>query len=131
MKIHTERKFDAAHLLPGYDGPCGRLHGHTWRVVVEVEGDIDPETNMVVDFRAIKQVVDRLDHKCLNDIIEYPTAENLVKYFLTEFGSLGPNIRKVLVRVYESEDCYAEGVVETPGSCEGIGVSESAYSATK
>jgi 6-pyruvoyltetrahydropterin/6-carboxytetrahydropterin synthase len=116
MKIHAERKFDAAHLLPGYNGPCGRLHGHTWRVVVEVEGDIDPNTNMIIDFRIIKKVIDQLDHRYLNDIIEYPSAENLVKYFLKSFENLGSNIQKVSVRVYESEDCYAEDHIVLRGS---------------
>jgi len=111
VKIHVERKIDAAHLLPDYDGPCRRLHGHSWKVIVELDGDINPETGMVIDFREIKKIIDALDHRYLNDFIGYPSAENLVNYFIDRFLALKlQNIEKVLVRVYESEDCFVEEV---------------------
>jgi 6-pyruvoyl-tetrahydropterin synthase len=30
--LTVSEAFDAAHFLPGYNGPCGNLHGHTWRI---------------------------------------------------------------------------------------------------
>jgi len=62
------------------------LHGHTWKVEVWLEGEVDPETGMVVDFGEVKYQIDLLDHTTLNWVlpVEFlpPTAENLVKYFL-------------------------------------------------
>lgn len=35
----SEHSFDAAHFLKGYEGKCSNIHGHCWRVVVEIQGD--------------------------------------------------------------------------------------------
>lgn len=40
--VWTLRKdftFEAAHLLPHHDGKCARLHGHSWRMTVEIQSD--------------------------------------------------------------------------------------------
>lgn len=81
--------FDAAHCLPGYDGPCARLHGHQWKLEVEVSGEINPETSMILDFVKLKELVNReivnkLDHQYLNDAFRegIPTAERMVENFV-------------------------------------------------
>ena len=97
MEIFKEFTFDAAHWLPNVrDGhKCANLHGHTYRVVVAVEGQVDAYTGFVLDFGdlkdAVKQTIDWLDHSCLNDKFSNPTAERLVEYFweiLTEEDGL-------------------------------------------
>ena len=84
MIVGKEFTFDAAHFLPDYQGKCANLHGHTYRLRVEIKGDLDIETGMVVDFGDLKQivkdaVVDKLDHTLLNDCLMFefskPTAE--------------------------------------------------------
>lgn len=88
-KLTTEFTFDAAHTITGYDGPCGRLHGHTYRVRLELQSDrlrSSAHLNrdaMVADFKTLKWAkkdVDAggLDHMNLNDhpeIGENSTAE--------------------------------------------------------
>ena len=106
MKLYLKRKFAAAHYLPDHPGKCRNSHGHTWLAEVWLEGKIDPKTGMVVDFDEVKRVIDTCDHCRLNDVLPQkylpPTAENLVKYFLE-------HIREAYrVRVWESEDAYAE-----------------------
>jgi 6-pyruvoyltetrahydropterin/6-carboxytetrahydropterin synthase len=108
MKIHTERKIDAAHSLPNYKGKCANLHGHSWRIVVEVVGVKNEETGMLIDFVEIKKVLDNYDHKNINDFLENPTAENLTEQIAHEIRNLSVNIESVLVRVYEAENSYAE-----------------------
>ena len=76
--------FDAAHFVPSYHGKCEALHGHTYRLAVAVEGDLDAE-GMVIDFAVLKDIVkknavDLLDHHLLNDIIKVPTAENIAVF---------------------------------------------------
>ena len=71
--------FEAAHRLPWYDGPCRELHGHGYRLEVTVEGPVGPD-GFVVDFHELaavvrREVVDRYDHRYLNDLMENPTAE--------------------------------------------------------
>jgi len=107
MKLHTEIKIDAAHHLPNYEGKCNQLHGHTWKVVVEIEGIKNPQTGMIVDFVEIKKIVNEFDHGCINDFIQNPTAENIVDYFLDKFSVF--NFPKITIRVYESENSYIEG----------------------
>ena len=88
--------FAAAHQLHGYEGNCARLHGHNWKIVVEVSGQKLDGVGMVMDFKTMKkaanQVADRLDHFYLNDIPPFdtinPTAENLAAWFYREVGAL-------------------------------------------
>jgi 6-pyruvoyltetrahydropterin/6-carboxytetrahydropterin synthase len=63
-KIQTEVTISTAHLVQTTKGPCSRLHGHNWRIVVTCEGDIQ-EDGMIVDFINIKELVKSLDHKLL------------------------------------------------------------------
>jgi len=88
MIVGKEFTFDAAHFLPNYEGKCANMHGHTYRLRVEVKGHLDVETAMVVDFGDLKRVVkkaviDEYDHTLLNDkmIFEFsrPTAEVLAQ----------------------------------------------------
>ena len=70
MKIGIEGfSFDAAHYTTGIIEKCLNVHGHTFRVDVEVEGEISRETGMVIDFELIKAVVRRVleewDHSIL------------------------------------------------------------------
>jgi len=108
MLISKIFKFDAAHKLPGYNGKCKDLHGHTWKLIVAVEGEVK-EDGMVRDFREIKQIVngkiiDKLDHGYLNEIIENPTTENILLWIKKELDIEG--LRKLTL--YETEDCFAE-----------------------
>lgn len=66
MKIRTQESFPASHFVQTApeDSPCRRLHGHTWKVIVEISGQIQPD-GMVVDFRDIKILIKQLDHKTL------------------------------------------------------------------
>jgi len=115
MKVSVSRrfKFDAAHRLPGYKGPCSRLHGHSWRFEVCVSGPVK-EDGMVVDFVKLKEVVqpllERFDHHNLNRYFEMPTAENIGKFL---FGSMDDAVRGMdselkleYVKVWESDDSF-------------------------
>ena len=107
--------FDAAHFLPNYEGKCRNMHGHHWKVEVAVEGEVDKETGIVVDFILLKRllqekVIDRFDHKLINDTIENPTAENIASYIKNEFEFITwlDNIRLAYIRVWETENSMVE-----------------------
>jgi len=86
LKILTD--FAAAHTLRNYPGACSRMHGHNWKVEVEVQSNELDSSGMVIDFKKIKnhtrQVTDELDHQYLNDLAPFdtinPTAENIAAY---------------------------------------------------
>jgi len=105
--IATRYHFDSAHKLNNYKGKCAHLHGHRWVVEVFVCGDELDATGMLVDFGVIKGklkiLCDRLDHKFLNDMLDFnPTAENLAKWFYKKLKVV------TKVRIYESPDSFAE-----------------------
>jgi len=116
--IAKEFTFDAAHSLPNSDGPCRRLHGHTYRVRVVARGPIQPvdggaEEGMVVDFARIKEVFKRriearCDHQFLNETVPVPrtTAELLAGWILGELRAELPQV--IAVRLYETPSSYAE-----------------------
>jgi 6-pyruvoyltetrahydropterin/6-carboxytetrahydropterin synthase len=88
VQIRKQFKFEAAHVLPYHEGKCSRLHGHSYRLDVTLEGPLHaggPAAGMVVDFDAISRVVkagviEELDHRSLNDVIANPTSENIVRW---------------------------------------------------
>ncbi len=57
MKLAKEFRWEMGHRLPLHKGACRNIHGHSYRMEVEVEGDVDPETGMVMDFGDISAVV--------------------------------------------------------------------------
>jgi 6-pyruvoyltetrahydropterin/6-carboxytetrahydropterin synthase len=97
--------FDAAHYLPNVpEGhKCGRMHGHCYRVVLGLEGPIDPELGWVQDYGELKQafrpLLERLDHQVLNEVpgLENPTAELLAVYIYRELRPTLPLLTDVTV----------------------------------
>lgn len=105
--------FDAAHSLTGYPGACARLHGHTFGVDVIVQGETLNDIGLLYDFKDLKsrvnEVLDRFDHRHLNDIPPFdttsPTAENLANYLYHEVQKPGfpEGLKVVRVNIWESE----------------------------
>ena len=112
MLLSKDFKFDAAHNLIHYHGKCEKLHGHTYRLRVVLEGVPDSE-GMIMDFLDLKQIVNehvlsRLDHAYINDIITQPSAENIALWI---WGELEDKVKR--------ENCclYEVHVWETETSC--------------
>lgn len=95
MQVSKDFTFDAAHFLTKYYGKCEHLHGHTYKLRVIVEGDIQ-SNGLVIDFVVLKRIVkkhvlDVVDHRLLNDIIENPSAERLIVWIWKKLQNL-PNL---------------------------------------
>ena len=103
MEIFKEFTFESAHHLPNVpEGhKCRRLHGHSFRVRLAVEGDLDPVTGWVMDFADIKAafepILKRLDHYYLNEIpgLENPTSEVIAKWIWAELKPKLPMLSEV------------------------------------
>ena len=88
VRLCRQFRFEAAHCLPTFpEGhKCRRMHGHSFRVDVAVEGEVDPDRGYLMDYGTIGELCDpirqRLDHHLLNEIegLENPTAENLARW---------------------------------------------------
>lgn len=109
--IFLEDTFDSAHWQPNVPPghKCAELHGHTYKIRIEVTGEVDAVTGWVVDFAVIKDAWSKLkatlDHHCLNKIagLENATCENLLEYV---WGRLElPGLSGVEIR--ETEHCGA------------------------
>ena len=83
MIIGKRFYFDAAHNLPGHSGKCKNIHGHTYTLDVEVFGQIDTETRMLMDLHKLDEIVTEVlnifDHKDLNLLTDFTTCENLAR----------------------------------------------------
>jgi 6-pyruvoyltetrahydropterin/6-carboxytetrahydropterin synthase len=111
--IKVEAIFSAAHSLRGYKGKCESLHGHNWKVEVELRrAALDP-CGMVIDFTVVKKKLKKqleiLDHTHLNQIPYFkkvnPTSENIAHYL---FDALNKQLSCVYsVTVWESEHSAA------------------------
>ncbi len=114
MRIAQAFTFEAAHRLPNVPEThrCYRMHGHSYRVELRLDGAVDPHTGFVVDFfeieRAFGPLLARLDHHCLNDIdgLENPTAENIAIWIWTQIRARLPQLASVVV--YETPQCWVE-----------------------
>ena len=97
-ELTVKDHFDAAHALPGYDGPCRFLHGHTWDIEVTLAGQHLDEVGMLYDFKAIKRdlhaVLENFDHRCINEVAPFdiinPTAEHMARVIFYELEKTLP-----------------------------------------
>ncbi len=114
VRIGRTFTFDSAHRLEGHPSKCKNLHGHTYKLLVEVSGEV-PECGYFLDFSELKKlvslyIIDAWDHTDLNVDMRQPTAENMVLHCWAILGVklCGMGLRLERVRIHETGDCYAE-----------------------
>ncbi|WOF16652.1 6-carboxytetrahydropterin synthase [Methanoplanus sp. FWC-SCC4] len=129
IRIYKEVYFEASHRLLHYEGKCFRLHGHQWRAELWVEGDIDADSQILVDYNMIKKVIDRYDHEvilneedpmvpCISNFQEVVTtkgdptsellSERIAREVEEECSKYGIAARVAKCRIWESTTCFAE-----------------------
>lgn len=112
-KLEVFSSFSAAHRLRNYKGKCENVHGHNWKVGVEVASGALNKTGIVMDFgeikKKLKNILMKFDHKDLNALACFkktnPTSENIAKIIFEELKK-----RKIpvsSVSVWEAEDSKA------------------------
>ncbi|HPD60443.1 MAG TPA: 6-carboxytetrahydropterin synthase QueD [Thermodesulfobacteriota bacterium] len=115
LMVHTH--FSSAHSLRGYRGKCEELHGHNWKVGVQVKAEMLDDIGMVIDFKVLKhelhKIVQKLDHTYLNDIPPFdalnPSSENIAFYIFQELKKslTHEKVMAAKVTVWESDDSSA------------------------
>jgi 6-pyruvoyltetrahydropterin/6-carboxytetrahydropterin synthase len=116
-KLRIITDFSAAHQLRGYKGECENIHGHNWKVEVEVLADKLNDIGIVIDFKELKSitesVIQPLDHAFINEISSFneinPSSENIARWI---YNSLKEKLEKFPLRlhsvtVWESENASA------------------------
>lgn len=117
MRICKELTFEAAHRLPNLPAghKCSRLHGHSFKVEIHIQGDVDAKTGWVMDFTEIKQafapLYEQLDHQYLNEIdgLENPTSENLCRWIWKRLKPRLPRLCRIVIRETCTSGCVYEG----------------------
>lgn len=92
MLVSKDFSFASAHFLTKYYGKCENMHGHNYKLRVTVEGDVQ-SNGLVIDFVVLKRIVKKhilniIDHKLLNDVIDNPSAERLVVWIWKRLNNL-------------------------------------------
>lgn len=130
VSVYRKERFNAAHRLfnPKWDehknfevfGKCSypNYHGHNYDLIVEVKGEIDPETGYVIDMKVLSaiikaEVTERYDHRNLNlDLEEFknlnPTAENIAVVIWNRLKSKLDARYELSIRLYETERNFVE-----------------------
>lgn len=117
MRIYKEFLFEAAHFLPSAPPghPNARIHGHSFRARVVVDGEPDPVSGLVFHFddlaAAISDAHDALDHRLLNEVegLELPTLERISTWLWNRLENRVPG----LAEIHVSRDSCHEGCVYT------------------
>ncbi len=117
MVIFREFRFEAAHYLPHVppDHKCHRLHGHSYRLVVHVKGELNPERGWVMDFadlrRGVDPIIEQLDHRLLNELpgLSNPTAEILVVWIWDRLRPSLPGLTRLELFETPKAGCIYEG----------------------
>lgn len=113
MTVVKEITFEAAHHLPN-TGKCSNLHGHSYKLQVGVEGEV--VNGMVMNFADLKEMLyeihDQFDHANTNDLIKFPSAENMVKFIWDELTvklARYPGVKELkIIRLWETATSYVE-----------------------
>lgn len=116
-KLKIISDFDAAHQLRGYKGKCENIHGHNWKVEVEVVSESLNEIGIAMDFKELKNltesIISKLDHTFINQIPPFneinPSSENIARWIYMALKEKLENssIRIHAVTVWESEHASA------------------------
>jgi len=118
MQIHKVFQIEAAHRLPHVPAghKCARVHGHSFRIEIHVEGTPHAHTGWVMDFADIKSafqpLYDRLDHHYLNDIegLDNPTSERLAIWIWERLRPALPQLARIVVHETCTSGCTYAGV---------------------
>ena len=123
--ITSESSFDAAHFLTNYEGKCKNIHGHRWRVVVTIKGELT--NGMLVDFgdfkKDIKDLCDYFDHsfiveKCSLDKKLFDLLNKQFVLRVVEFRTTAENFSKYIFEEMSKKYSVKEVCVyETPNNC--------------
>lgn len=107
MLLTRRFEFDASHQLSESFGKCRNLHGHRYTLEVTVQGEV--KEGMVMDIAKLKKiankyVVDKLDHRHINDFMELPTVENIGIWIWNQLKSKIDRLYEV--KLYETPNNY-------------------------
>ena len=120
MRVYKEFFFEAAHFLPSAPPghPNARVHGHSFRVRVAVDGEPNEATGILVHFDALEVAVqdarEALDHRMLNEVegLASPTLERIAIWLWDRLHNRLPGLAEIEVA---RDSCHEGCVYRGPG----------------
>ena len=117
VRLTKDFRFESAQTLPKVpaDHKCGKLHGHSFKIEISVEGEVNPATGWFYDHaeisRAMKPLLAQLDHAYLNDIpgLENPTIELMTAWFWQRLQPLCPGLCEIVIHETPTARCAYRG----------------------
>ena len=117
VRLTKDFQFEAAQTLPNApEGhKCRRMHGHSFKVEISVEGEVDPAAGWLYDHAeisaAMKPLMQKLDHSYLNEIpgLENPTIENMAAWFWEKLEPQCPGLCEIVVHETPTARCVYRG----------------------
>jgi 6-pyruvoyltetrahydropterin/6-carboxytetrahydropterin synthase len=117
VELVREYRFEAAHRLPKVPPghKCARLHGHSFKIELEVRGAVDEATGWFIDYGVLDErmrpILDRLDHHYLNEIegLENPTSELLARWLWLQIAADVPALSAITVHETCDARCVYRG----------------------
>jgi 6-pyruvoyltetrahydropterin/6-carboxytetrahydropterin synthase len=116
-RLTKDFTFEAAQTLPKapVGHKCRRVHGHSFKVEVSIEGEVDPKSGWIYDHAnisdAMKPLLKILDHEYLNDVagLENPTIENMAQWFWEQLKWKCPGLCEIVVHETPTARCSYRG----------------------
>ena len=117
MIVYKKFNVESARSLPNVPEthPCYQLHGHSFKIMISVKGQLDKHTGFVTDFQEIENAFNPikkiLDHSFLNKIegLSNPTSENICIWIWDKIESSIPNICEIEIKETDSTGCIYRG----------------------
>jgi len=117
MIVYKKFNVESARSLPNVPEthPCYQLHGHSFKIIISVKGQLDKHTGFVTDFQEIENAFNpikkKLDHSFLNKIegLSNPTSENICIWIWDKIESSIPNICEIEIKETDSTGCIYRG----------------------
>lgn len=116
-RITKDFRFEAAHTLPSLpdDHKCRRMHGHSFKVEIHVEGEVNESIGWVYDHKCISEamapLLEKMDHSYLNDIegLESPTIEIMAAWFWRKLEKELPGLCEIVIYETPTARCSFRG----------------------
>ncbi len=116
-RLMKEFHFEAAHALPSLPAghKCRSIHGHSFKIIITVEGEVDPEIGWIYDHKnisdAMKPLIDAVDHQLLNEVegLEKPTIELMCAWFWRRLEKKLPGLVEITLHETPFASCSFRG----------------------
>jgi len=117
MDIYKVFTIEAARSLPNLSDnhPCKKTHGHSFKIIITISGEINKTTGFVMDFSEIDEafspIYKLIDHSYLNDVegLENPSSENLSRWIWNKLLNALPSLKQIEIQETSLTGCIYRG----------------------